>query len=107
MVKLLLHVKAIGFKIKHFKCLLLRLVDLLIDKVLEVVKLLDNVSLALIKCTLYLLQINFSVKLTTQVMLRLSKFLRANTAHYVAPDLFHVVIDLVRLLLVVLLAVLN
>ena len=107
LVQLLLHVQTISFQVKHFECLVLRLIDLFIDYYFELVKLFDDVGLALIEGILHLLKVDLGVQLTAQVVPRFRQLLGADAAHNISPDLLHVVVDLVCFLLMVKFAILN
>ena len=73
-IELLLHVHRIGFSVNDLECLVLALADFLLDDLLKLVKLLDNVLLAVAQRILYFVQLHLVFELSNEVCLSLKQF---------------------------------
>ena len=71
LIKLLLNVKRVSLAVNDFESFILYISDFIVDHLLKLIKLLDDVLLALVKGILDLSQVDFGIKLASQVILSL------------------------------------
>ena len=71
LIKLLLNVKRVSLAVNDFESFILYISDFTVDHLLKLIKLLDDVLLALVKGILDLGQVDFGIKLASQVILSL------------------------------------
>lgn len=75
--------------------------NFLLNNLFEFVELLDNILLTLVQGTLHLLKVDLGIKLAHKNFLRLKQIITIDTACHFLPDVFKLLSDVVRFLLLI------